>query len=123
MNKERILALADLIEQQPHTTPYDKSGFDLSSYTHDCGTPSCIAGWAAWEAAGRPEKLIMDPGKIIELAQTYLGLDEHECDIFCGECGTPRLSKVTPQTVALLLREFVETEEVPFYFLNMKVKV
>lgn len=51
MNVERILAVADAIEQ--HTIPW--LGFNMSNYKavdlvdhtgHDCGTTACIAGWA-----------------------------------------------------------------------------
>lgn len=46
MNKERILALADVIEAQPHTDGDSPSGFNLDTATHACGTPSCIGGFA-----------------------------------------------------------------------------
>jgi len=51
MNKERILKLADVIENAPHQpipprgTPKRKlAGFNMSNW--HCGTVGCIAGWA-----------------------------------------------------------------------------
>lgn len=70
MNTDRILALADLIESLPHTSTGAKDGFCMSSYTHNCNTPSCIAGWAAFEAKGGIITL-----DIHYDAKAYLGLD------------------------------------------------
>ena len=39
MNKEKVLALADYVEAS--------RTFDMSSYTHDCDTPACLAGHGA----------------------------------------------------------------------------
>jgi hypothetical protein len=54
MNKERIQALADLIEKQPHTDIADATGFNMDDYRHQCGTPACIAGWATAMADDNP---------------------------------------------------------------------
>lgn len=52
--------LAKAIEVQPHTSPEALSGFHMNSYFHDCGTPSCIEGWAAQQLRdeGIPVKLV-----------------------------------------------------------------
>lgn len=44
VRKDRLLALADVLEQA--------KDFDMSKFNHECGTPACIAGWAAWLEAG-----------------------------------------------------------------------
>jgi hypothetical protein len=44
---ERCEILARVIEQQPHTTPDDADGFNMARERHTCGTPCCIAGFAA----------------------------------------------------------------------------
>ena len=37
----------DVIKIQKHSRLSDSDGFNMSDYTHFCGTPSCIAGLAA----------------------------------------------------------------------------
>jgi hypothetical protein len=44
---ERCEILAQVIEQQPHTTPDAADGFNMARLRHICGTPCCIAGFAA----------------------------------------------------------------------------
>jgi hypothetical protein len=46
MNIERIRQLADVIAAQPHTPLAAESGFNMNNWTHTCGSPACIAGWA-----------------------------------------------------------------------------
>lgn len=48
MNKERLLELADIVEKQVHVSNYigSPSGFNMCTIFHECGTPSCIAGFA-----------------------------------------------------------------------------
>ena len=53
MNRERLLELADTIENLPSVDenetitpiPSDKRAFGMNLTHHKCGTPSCIAGW------------------------------------------------------------------------------
>ena len=71
MNKERILELADLIEES--TT------FNMNICTDTCGTPACIAGHANDKWAGfkiDPESACL--GGEITLAQELLGLRKEE---------------------------------------------
>jgi hypothetical protein len=44
---ERCEILAQVIEQQPHTRPDAADGFSMARERHICGTPCCIAGFAA----------------------------------------------------------------------------
>lgn len=120
MNKERILALADLIEKQPHQPEFDAtSGFDMSCTHRDCGTPACIAGWALWEAQGRPESLVEPPGLwgIENNAATYLGLSVPEVSQPSGyplfyPPETYKYEGITPAQAASCLRHLAETGEV-----------
>ena len=48
MNKGNVLKLADLIEQQPDTEVWDEEGFCMRSEVHNCGSPACIMGFAAY---------------------------------------------------------------------------
>lgn len=53
MNKERLNKLADLIETlELNVQCYNKkpNSFCMDFLYYDCGTPSCIAGWAAAQA-------------------------------------------------------------------------
>jgi hypothetical protein len=42
---ERCKMLADFIRALPHVS-VDPKGFDMNYAVHNCGSPSCIAGWA-----------------------------------------------------------------------------
>lgn len=77
MNVERINALADLIEAQPHS---EEKGFHMNHVVHGCGTPSCIAGWAEWENEGRPASLTFSGEGFLENAAKYLGIGEYDYD-------------------------------------------
>lgn len=126
MNKERILALADLIETiSDSPNSFAIEGFDMRYVTHECGTPSCIAGWAAWEAQGRPE-YVQDPNvrdfySIERQAAEYLGLptkgdNTAAFPLFYPQTpsGKPLESYdgITAKTVAKTLRHFAATGEI-----------
>lgn len=123
MNKDRILALADLIEKQPHTVSLHGSGFCMNYVLHSCGTPSCIAGWAAWEEEGRPKAVSTpDTGWSLECkAQKYLGLatsveaelSDIAYSLFYPEGDRVDLyDNITPAQAAACLRHLAETGEV-----------
>jgi hypothetical protein len=105
VNVERILALADLIEKQPHTSFNADSGFTMEKWTHHCGTPACIAGWAEFEAK-------RTTGANVD-ADEYLGLsiDQAE-DLFFMWDSEISLTETTPSQAATTLRHLAETGEV-----------
>lgn len=47
LSPERVEMLASLIESLPHTSFEASDGFNMNHFSHACGSPSCIAGWAA----------------------------------------------------------------------------
>ena len=123
MNKERILALADLIEKQPHTPLPAENGFNMADLVRECGTPSCIAGWAAWEAEGRPASVRTSTiGWALEReAQNYLGLEgvnkaelsPKAYSLFYPTYeGCFAYEDITPAQAAACLRHLAETGEV-----------
>lgn len=113
MNKERILALADLIEKQPHVKLNEAPGFNMSDYRHKCGTPACIAGWAAEIS----EENSFNGTNY--LAEKYLELDRITAKMLFAPhfiAGYHKAWKswndITPQQAATTLRKLVETGEV-----------
>ncbi len=111
MNVERIIALADLIEKQPHTSRDDASGFNMVNWHHTCGTPSCIAGWAVAMLRGDTlgtKKIPLGAGND---AADYLGLTNRQStDLFY-----PQLDDwegITPEDAAHTLRKLAHTGEV-----------
>jgi hypothetical protein len=113
VNKERILALADLIEQQPHADKEASEGFTMSSITHDCGTPACIAGWAAWEAVGRKNGDLYDFDLDIEgKARDFLGISPTKADALFYPYEFKAYGEITPSEAAATLRRLAETGQV-----------
>lgn len=111
MNAERILALADLIESQPHTDLNDPKGFNMTNWHHKCGTPSCIAGWAFAMMNGDNSGSEKIPLGASDDAAKYLGLTPNQsADLFF-----PRLEdwdSITPEDAAGTLRKLAYTGEV-----------
>lgn len=111
MNTDNIRRLADIIEQQPHTTVSALSGFTMLNWTHDCGTPACIAGWANYlhNSDGR-EQVRMESAY---RARLWLGLGEEDADELFGIGeDDPGLESVTPTHAAAVLRHLADTGEV-----------
>lgn len=102
MNK--LLEFADFIESLP------TKKFGMQKYVH-CDSPSCIAGWAAWFALGKPEELY-DVDNIIRAACDYLDLPETYAvtkRLFAGEYNCGFLSTITPSEAAAGMRHFAAT--------------
>jgi hypothetical protein len=116
VNVERILALADLIEKQPHTKIEDDSGFNMDRYRHDCGTPACIAGWAASVESGNIGGYIPGAGYTWATAQNFLGLRETQAQHLFAPYGADfdlyDWVDITPKMAATTLRNLAETGEV-----------
>lgn len=122
MNKENILYVADLIENQPLTSPADNTGFTMQSYLHSCGTPACIAGWAYAASRGsdgsedlRPEDRDQwsDSRTVAGEAQRFLGLDYTTSEqLFLGFEAPVDLVRIKPEAAVAVLRHLAETGEV-----------
>jgi len=106
MNITNILKLADIIERQKHVETVSETGFNMSTYWHPCGTPSCIAGFAASQGGYAN----MD-GWTFRGGMAWLGLDETTA----ARLFSPTelyLTDVTPAMAAWTLRNLAETGEV-----------
>lgn len=131
MNKERILTLADIIEAQPHTGVDAEKGFNMNSILHNyCNTPCCIAGWAVWEAQGRPERVDRykyETGLEIPAAE-YLEMPldpQHDCGsamrLFYpddDEINDRNYQDLQPSEAAKVLRHLAETGKVDWSIIN-----
>lgn len=119
MNINRVNALADLIESLPHTDYRAAHGFSMSCYVHACNTPSCMAGWAAWEHRGRPEELSLPEvtwdalqfKPIIADALAFLEISEEQekivkDELFLGDYSFKESAFITPARAARTLRHF-----------------
>ena len=118
LHTDRILQLADVIEQQPDTSVEAPSGFSMSDVRHYCGTPCCIAGWAL-AAAGDTGPESMDLGNYVDVftrAGNYLGLvGEQDMDLFAPAYTVALLgdeNHITARHAAAVLRHLAETGEI-----------
>jgi hypothetical protein len=112
MNKARILALAEVIEKQPHVHPDDAEGFSMSDWFHPCGTPSCLGGWTI-HLFVKKGHTTADPTQF--RARGLLGLSQTEAlDLFLPRLEQIRESydKITPAHAAFTLRHLAATGEV-----------
>lgn len=122
MNKDKILAVADAIEQHAIA----KLGFSMLTYFdgletggrsassvdksgHECGTVACIAGWACALDVGLSEAAgIRSP---FMHARTILGLDERQATLlFIPD--PLNFDAITPADAAKVLRTLAETGDV-----------
>ena len=114
MNKERILELANLIEQQEPRTNHTPTGFSMSIPFHACRTPSCIAGWACHLYG---DDMTSDP---LYVATGLLDLEGMLADeLFAPDNDYAAYfairrahNHVTPQHAAAVLRHLAATGEV-----------
>lgn len=116
MNREFILDLANVLDNLPEPNKFDMSDFfhsyrpggDNEYIIDDCGTPSCIAGWAIFHKNG-PDHVITN-GVRIE-AREIMGIDYFTAkQLFEPE--DVWYSQITNKEAALTLRRLAETGEV-----------
>lgn len=97
MNTERILKLADVIEES--------ETYDQTQFFHPCGTPGCIAGHAV-TMLGSDEK----GPNTSEIAREELGLDEVQATALFFVW--PFTINPTAKQAATVLRHLARTGEV-----------
>jgi len=115
MNTENILQLADEIERQEHAKTDEMKGwgFNMAYFRHDCGTPCCIAGFAAEHVRRNVGEQVE---MITEVARKWLEIDRSTAlSLFIPdvlERHGVRLSDITPAMAARTLRNLAETGRV-----------
>ena len=107
MNTERILELADLIEQLP------EEKYDQTTWKHDCGSPACIAGWTVFKFHEYPDELEAMPGDEVTItAKCLLGLDWDTAENLFKANPLGSVFDVTTTEAAACLRHLAETGKV-----------
>lgn len=112
MHVERTLALADLISGLEHADPNKPANgegkFNMTRYAFPCGSPACIAGYAA-AMAQKDAEYDYKAERTEYAAARYLELTSKEAsDLFVPE-GYTFGDGITPEGAATVLRKFVET--------------
>jgi len=122
MNKENMLKLAAVIEPLPINNTFysepETPKFCMSYVVFDCGTPACIAGWAASCATGRS---ILNGTPIISTAAAWLDVPGGwaHSNLFYPDMAMEHLfndynyDRVTPKVAAALLRELASKDKLP----------
>lgn len=113
---DRIRQLADIIQAQPHTPITAESGFNMCNWTHTCGTPACIAGWANFVRTDDDGTFLGD----MSAAAMWLGITKSQAEElfapdedFEEEDGPLFLwSEITPTHAAAVLRHLADTGRV-----------
>lgn len=104
----RAEILAKLIESQPKAVQkYVDNRFNMTRFAHACGTPSCIAGWAA-SLLGRSAK---NAGSVD--LQMFLGCPLKDANWlaygwFAASAVGLDLFKITPAEAAAAIRQLAE---------------
>ena len=132
MNKENILLVAEHLENLPEDLQKvdceADEGFDLRNFTHDCGTPSCIAGYAAWFDNGKRitrEYLEATSYYFVSKTAEFFGMTYDDAHDLCLPGSKFREDtrdldetidpyEVTAKQAAAVLRHFAETGEVDY---------
>jgi len=111
MNVENIRMLAELIGVQDHASVNSDHGFNMANYLHPCGTPCCIAGFAAKIS----EMEEVTKTRVFNDAAEWLGItSEMANELFCPE---PRgllpyrmsHEDITPKMAKKVLMNLAET--------------
>lgn len=119
MNKERILELADDVENMHYAAigPEDttrRDCFNMVLYKFDCGAPACLAGHAVMKYGSLSQKTYRG-GRISYIAQHLLGLTDlqrqllFEPDFIVWHPGKDESPVVEPEVAAKVLRNLVRT--------------
>lgn len=127
-NRSRVLGLAKFIERLPeHEFAMDRclQRTKPSRDKYDCGSPSCIAGWAAWLEQGRPqvitdnrESWILGRNNLVNSALTYLGITDPTeqrrvmNELFRGNYGGSANRRFTRAHAVHALRTYAATGEI-----------
>lgn len=128
INKSNILGLADLIDSLPDEK------FEMETFLRDrgeddatCGSPSCIAGWAAWEQQGRPKTLkdnlqnwASGHNNLINSALEFFGIPQNDWEerkrvrdeLFRGNYGAWANKHLTKADASRVLREYAESGKI-----------
>lgn len=125
MNKANILILARLLET------LEEGQFNMvkllreQDHVNQCGSPFCIAGWAAWLELGKPEELrdngqMWDSGanNIINAALDFFDTEDGDWtlrnNLFLGHKSNLDIAemRITPAKAAKTLRHLAETGRV-----------
>ena len=123
MNRERILALAERVENLADPADYDHARFggylltDDDNHNRGCNTPCCLAGHAVlmmhqadqdcrWQDDTNSVSFVTDQ------AADYLGLDDETMALLNDFDPLGGLTEVTPPVVAAMLRILAETGQV-----------
>ena len=123
MNRERVLALAERIQNLADPTDYDHARFSgyypKSDHNHNrgCNTPCCLAGHAVlmMHQADQDCRWQDDTNSIsfvTDQATEYLGLDEATMYLLLDFDPLGSLTRDSPPVVAAVLRILAETRQV-----------
>ena len=125
MNVDRILQLADHIEQQPDVHPGARKGFSMLDVRHPCGTASCIWGHAGLLFVDGFELLLTATPDLHELLEldgwsfdesensnpdSLLSPEIKDVAMYTAQKGEP--GYITASHAAAVLRHLAETGEV-----------
>ncbi len=112
MNAERILLLADRLENLP-----DPEAFDMHTFHHEDGTPSCFAGFTVDEFAPDFDMVKAFSSELLTKASELLALPENDgMRLFMpGQYGQGRNPyTITNREGAAVLRHYAAIGEIRF---------
>lgn len=77
MKIRNIKRLIKLIEGLPEGS--EAGAFDMGWWTHSCGTPACIGGWACWLKRRKPDGKLYhnaeEADDVMEEAKEFIGVN------------------------------------------------
>lgn len=116
MNVERLEQLAQRIEKEPVGQAWsDREGFGMCQFIHECGTPSCIGGYACDMAVEYGYDQPYSAMDIPDVARSWLELDSQTAyNLFNPHSveGEWNGWQATPAQAAQIIRHLIATGEV-----------
>jgi len=121
MNIEHIKILTETIKQAEESESFfDDNGFNIESFTHSCGTASCIGGYAvalAKDMDVRSGNLTGIAEDFEAVARDYLGLSYSEgVDLFYPE--HDNWAEIDKNAAIKVLENLIETGVVDWSIVN-----
>jgi hypothetical protein len=127
-NVENCQLLLDTLRSLPEIgDDTEADGFSMAQYKHACGTPSCMAGYAAWLKEGKPKNMKTKIYQVFDAGAEWLGINYDTAEALFIPYKHNKLDEqgistddITPQEAAEVLQNYLDGGVVDWYAVLVK---